>query len=58
MRIVTELRFGCSLLEKSILERQVLVGKERFNQEADSLGRKWTHVPKLTLKILLGREYF
>ena len=28
--VLTEFRFGCSLLEKPILERQVLVGRERL----------------------------
>lgn len=33
-----ELRFGCLLLKKSVLERQVMVGEGCFIQTADNVG--------------------
>ena len=45
--------------QKPILERQVLVGKEKLLiQEAGNLGRRWTRVQKPALKILLDHESF
>lgn len=40
-------------------ERQLLVERENaFIRKASNLGRRWTHVPRPTLKILLSHDSF
>ena len=50
--IVTELRFGCSLLKNPIRRDKCWVkGKIALLRKPAILGRKWTHVPKNQLPI-------
>lgn len=44
--------------QKATLDRQVLIERKVcFNQKACNLGRRWTHVPEPTSKVLLSHEF-